>query len=243
MRPVKARKVMGIHACMEVLKARPKKIRTLYVQKNWKNHHQLKWIVNQARRLQIDFLEQTQQQMSSWGQGHQGAALIVLDSPQLSLSRKGVSVLIYIDGLEDPRNLGAVLRASWLMGVKGVFLPARKSIREVTGAAAKIASGGAEYVPVEFLSRPYEWLKNIKKKNYWLYGLDPKGKHSVFQESFCDKTVLAVGSESQGLKNKTKSLCDRLIYIPQKSCQGSYNLSTAAAIGLGQVLCKKINYW
>ena len=239
MKSVKARKVIGIHACMEVFRVRPKKIRTLYIQKDWHRNSKLKQIVSQARRFQVHFVEQTKQQMSSWGPGHQGTALIVTEQPQLNLSKKDSSVLIYIDGLEDPRNLGAVLRTSWLMGVQGVFLPVRKSVQEVTGFTAKTASGGAEHIPVEFLFRPYDWLKNIKKKGYQLYGLDPKGKYSVFHESFFDKTVLVIGSEAQGLKAKTKNLCDQLVYIPQKSKTGSYNLSSAVAIGLGQILQKR----
>ncbi len=232
----KSRPVMGIHSCMEVLKVRPKKIRSIYLQKDWRKNSQLKWVVEQARRYRIDFFEQTKQQLASWGQGHQGVALIVEESPQWSISKSEKSVLIYIDGLEDPRNLGAILRTSWLMGVEGVFLPRRDSIQSLTSVVSKTASGGAEYVPVEFLLRPYHWIEKMKNEGYWIYGLDKKGTNSLWEEKFHKKVVLVAGSEAKGLRSRTQSLCDRLIYIPQKSLVGNYNLSVSIALGLGQVM-------
>ena len=232
----RARKVMGIHACMETLKVRPKKIRSIYVQKDWKQQKQLRWIVEQAQKYRIDLIEHTKQQMAGWGHGHQGTALVVEESPQISLSKSKKSVLVYIDGLEDPRNLGAVLRTVWLMGGQGVFLPERNSIHCLTSAVAKTASGGAEHIPVEFLSRPGPWIQKIKEKGYWVYGLDKKSSCSLFEEDFGDKVVLAVGSEGKGLKPKTKLLCDRMVSIPQMSLEGNYNLSVAVALGLSSVV-------
>ena len=122
----KIRKVMGLHACKEVLKVRPKKIRAIYVQNNWKKNSELKFIVEQARRFRIDLVEQTKAQMASWGKGNQGASLIVEESPMFKPSSKNKSVLVFIDGLEDPRNLGSILRTSWLMGVDGIFFALKK---------------------------------------------------------------------------------------------------------------------
>ena len=234
----RARKVMGIHACMETLKVRPKKIRSIYVQKGWKQQKQIKWIVEQAQRYRIDLIEHTKQQMAGWGYGHQGTALVVEESPQLNLSKNKKSVLIYIDGLEDPRNLGAVLRTAWLMGGQGIFLPERNSIHYLTSAVAKTASGGAEHIPVEFLSRPSHWIQKIKEEGYWVYGLDKKSSCSLLEEEFGDQVVLAVGSEGKGLKPRTKLLCDRMVSIPQMSAEGNYNLSVAVALGLSRVIFK-----
>ena len=233
-----ARTVIGIHACLEVLNVRPKKIRSIYLKKDWKKYPQLKWIVEQARRYRIDFFEQTGQQLSSWGEGHQGIALVVEEGPRFQFVDKEKSVLVYIDGLEDPRNLGAVIRTSWLMGVDGIFLPAQKSLNTLTAHVSKIASGGAEHIPVETLLRPYKWIQEMKDKGYWVYGLYQKGEVSIWEEEFNEKVILAVGSEGKGLKQKTKNVCDRLIYIPQKHSHASYNLSVAVALGLGQIVQK-----
>ena len=233
--PSKIRKVMGLHACKETLKVRPKKIRTIYVQKNWKKNPELKFIVEQARRFRIDFIEQTKEQMASWGKTHQGASLIVEESPLFKPSSES-SILVFIDGLEDPRNLGSIVRTSWLMGVDGVFLPAKNSIRQITAVVSKSASGGAEHVPIQFLSRPGIWMKQQKEKGYWLYGLDSKGSVSLWKEKFNNKTVLIAGSESGGLKQTTQKLCDRLVHIPQKSSSGNYNLSVSIALALAQAV-------
>ncbi|MDE0152160.1 MAG: RNA methyltransferase [Bdellovibrionales bacterium] len=230
----KIRKVIGIHSCKETLKVRPKKIRTIYIQRHWQKNPELKFIVEQARRFRIDFIEQTKEQMASWGKGHQGTALTVEESPIFKSSSKEKSILIFIDGLEDPRNLGSIVRTSWLMGADGIFLPIRNSIQQITPAVSKSASGGTEHIPIQFLSQPVLWMKKQKEKGYWLYGLDPKGSHSIWKESFNDKIILIAGSEGRGLKQTTKKLCDQLIYIPQKSSSGNYNLSVSLALALAR---------
>jgi len=230
--PSKVRKVIGIHSCKETLKVRPKKIRTIYIQRNWKKNSELKFIVAQARRFRIDFIEQTKEQMASWGKGHQGVALIAEESPVFQPSVKDKSLLVFIDGLEDPRNRGSIVRTAWLLGVDGIFLSARNSIRQITPAVSKSASGGTEHVPIQFLSHPSSWMKRQKDKGYWLYGLDLKGSFSLLEESFNDKIILIAGSEGKGLRQPTKKLCDRLIYIPQKSSSGNYNVSVSIAVAL-----------
>ena len=230
------RKVMGAHACLEALKIRPRKVRAVYVQNNWRQRLDLKNIVEQTRRFRVDFFEQTKAQMSSWGEGHQGAALIVEESPRIKVnSRQKNLIFIFIDGLENPRNLGAVLRTAWLMGANAVFLPAKDSIRRVTAVVSKSASGGAEHIPVEFLPAPYQWIRKVKKQGYFVYGLDKKGPRPLWKEKMEGKIVLAVGSEGRGLKNKTKQLCDVLLHIPQADSSGSYNLSVATALALSQI--------
>ena len=96
------------------------------MQKNWKQQKQLKWIVEQAQRYRIDLIEHTKQQMAGWGHGHQGVALVVEENPQVSFSKSKKSVLVYIDGLEDPRNLGAVLRTGLAYGGAGSFFTGEK---------------------------------------------------------------------------------------------------------------------
>lgn len=235
--PSKIRKVIGVHSCKETLKVRPKKVRAVYIQKNWKKNPELTFIVEQTRRFRIDLVEQTKEQLASWGKGSQGVALVVEESPIFKSTSKSKSVLIFIDGLEDPRNLGSILRTSWLMGVDGIFLPAKNSIHQITAVVSKSACGGAEHVPVQFLSRPNLWMRQQKEKGYWLYGLDPNSSStSLWKEKFNDRIILIVGSEGRGLKQTTKKLCDRLIHIPQKSSSGNYNLSISIALALARTV-------
>ncbi len=230
------RKVMGLHSCMETLKVRPKKIRSIYLQKNWSRNKDLKWIVEQSRRFRIDLIEQTRDQLFSWGENHQGVALIVEESPTAQVSGLHSVTFVFIDGLEDPRNLGSIIRTSWLMGVHGIFLPdTRNSMHHLSASVCKSASGGAEHVPVQFLQHPYQWMQSMKKDGYWIYGLDVHGTDLLWEEVFHKKTILVAGSESRGLKTKTKKMCDKALYIPQQSETGSYNLSISLALGISQV--------
>lgn len=230
----RTRQVMGIHSCLETIKVRPKKIRTLYVQDSWSDNHDLKAIVQQARRYKIHWEEQTRQQLNSFGQGHQGVALTVEESPEWKKSSTSPITLIYIDGIEDPRNLGAIIRTSWLMGVDALFLPTRRSIQALTSAVCKTASGGVEHVPVEFISHPLMWLQRMKKKDFWIYGLDPKAEKTLDSQSFAEKRIFVVGSEGKGVSLSIKKQCDHWVSIPQNNKDASYNLSVAVALGLYQ---------
>ena len=231
------RKVIGIHSCLETLKVRPKKIRSIYIQNTWKKNDALKKVIEQARRYKIDFFEQTASQLASWGSGHQGVALIVEDSPSFSFKKNtNPTVFLFLDGIEDPRNLGAIIRTAWLMDVKAIFLPRRKgSITQLTSTVSKVASGGAEHIPVEFLSHPKSWFKKLKKDGFWIYGLDRQSSKSLWEEVFHFKTVLVVGSEGKGIQPSILSLCDQQLLIPQKDTMASYNLSVSVALGMAQI--------
>ena len=140
-----------------------------------------------------------------------------------------------LDGIEDPHNLGAILRTSWLTGVHGVLIPEDRAVG-LTPTVHKVACGGVEHVPVEETTNFSNYAEDLKKKGYWIYGLSPRGKKSIFELDLPEKVVWAIGAEDKGMRVTTERLCDELVFIPQSSASASYNASVATAMALTETL-------
>lgn len=227
-----ARQVIGIHSCLETLKVRPRKVRAIYIQKNWSQNKELKKVIEYARQYKIEVIEKNKSQLHSFGVGHQGVALTVEENPHCDLN--SASTLIYIDRIEDPRNLGSIIRTSWLMGVNGIFLPKQDSIKNLTSTVNKVASGGVEHVPVEFIDQPKKWFEKMKKHGFWFYSLDSRSKKTISDISFSDKKIFVLGCEGRGIRPSIKNQCDEHVSIPQVEKTAHYNLSVALSITLYQ---------
>lgn len=228
------RAIIGTHAILEVLKARPKTIRQVWFKQGWEVSPELKEMGQElkARGLKIDsvpaaFLDKV-------SASHQGAAVFSDQTPELnwtSVQEASAGRFLVLDGIEDPQNLGAILRTAWLMGVNGVMTPEDRSVG-LTATVHKVACGGVEHVPVERTSNFSNPLEELKKNGYWVFGLSHEGKRSLFDLEIPEKIVWCIGNEEKGLRSTTERLCDELVRIPQISAAASYNASVATAIAL-----------
>jgi 23S rRNA (guanosine2251-2'-O)-methyltransferase len=172
-----------------------------------------------------------------WGTGHQGIALeIDSDEPLMDFEKLNnkKSVLVALDEVEDPTNLGNLLRTSWLMGVDGLLITQDRSVK-LTPQVCKIASGGAEHVPVDVVHPLSNTLEDYKKQGFWVYGLDANAEQTIYDVQFPDKVILVAGNEGKGLRKTTLNVCDQVLKIPQVSDVASLNVATSLAITLSQV--------
>jgi 23S rRNA (guanosine2251-2'-O)-methyltransferase len=151
-----------------------------------------------------------------WGTGHQGIALeIDSDEPLMDFEKLNnkKSVLVALDEVEDPTNLGNLLRTSWLMGVDGLLITQDRSVK-LTPQVCKIASGGAEHVPVDVVHPLSNTLEDYKKQGFWVYGLDANAEQTIYDVQFPDKVILVAGNEGKGLRKTTLNVCDQVLKIP-----------------------------
>ncbi len=169
--------------------------------------------------------------------GHQGVAALVKPFTYLQLadvlagpiSLQDPPRLVLLDHLQDPQNLGAIIRTAYFAGVKAVVIPKRRSAR-VTPAARKAAAGAAENLPVVQVNNLVEAIKSLKKKGYWIYGAESDGDLPYYRADFGVPLALVLGSEGRGLSPLARRHCDRMVYIPMGRPGGSLNVSVAAAI-------------
>jgi 23S rRNA (guanosine2251-2'-O)-methyltransferase len=236
--PKEWRPVIGTHAIKEALSVRAKMGKLLWLRQGWESSADLREIqeMTHAARIKIEF--KPDGVVDRFGSSHQGAVLFMNGAPTLlmeDLASDEKSIALILDGIEDPHNLGAILRTSWLVGVKGVIVPEDRAVG-LTPTVHKVACGGAEHVPVVETTNFAKYAEEFKKIGYWIYGLSPRGKKSIFDLQLPDKVVWAIGSEDKGMRVTTERLCDELVYIPQSSAAASYNASVATAMALTETL-------
>ncbi|MDR0357046.1 MAG: 23S rRNA (guanosine(2251)-2'-O)-methyltransferase RlmB [Clostridiales Family XIII bacterium] len=141
--------------------------------------------------------------------------------------------VLILDGIEDPRNLGAIIRSAEGAGVHGVVIPKRRAAA-VTDVAIKTSAGAALHMSVARVSNIVKETESLKKQGLWIYGLDTEG--SNFAESAYEGGVaLVIGSEGRGLSTLVKAACDFLISIPMRGKTASLNASSAAAVAVFEI--------
>ncbi|MNK11973.1 23S rRNA (guanosine-2'-O-)-methyltransferase RlmB [compost metagenome] len=236
--PREWRIVIGTHAINEVLKVRPKRVKGMWLRQGWEQSGDLRDMHDLAQKNRIVPEIKPDNVIEKFGPSQQGAAVFVDAGPTLDMNALGESeksVVLILDGIEDPHNLGAIVRTSWLTGVQGVLIPEDRAVG-LTPTVHKVACGGIEHVPVEETTNFSKYAEELKKKGYWIYGLSPRGKQSIFDLELPEKVVWAIGSEDKGLRVTTERLCDELVFIPQASASASYNASVATAMALTETL-------
>jgi 23S rRNA (guanosine2251-2'-O)-methyltransferase len=236
-RPLKGERwVIGIHSVMEALKVRPKAAREIWLRDDFEGSQQLKELSDLAQRHKIPVKPQVARQLDILGSGHQGAAIVMLQNPELDwdkLKEPGQKIVIVLDGIEDPHNLGSILRTSWLTGVTAILIPEDRAVG-VTPSVCKVASGGAEHVPVESHTNLPSILKDLKDAGFWVYGLSEKGENTPWKLKLPEKVAWVIGSEGSGIRIPTERACDELVRIPQVASGSSFNAAIATAMALGE---------
>lgn len=228
------RVVVGTHAIREVLSVRPKAIEQAWFQQGFESNKELKELHKDVLGRGIKPELKPEGLLEKIAKSHQGALVLVSQKPEIEwdqIYRKPSSKIMVLDGIEDPHNLGAILRTSWLMSVDGVLIPEDRAVG-LSSTVHKVACGGVEHVPVEPVVSFAKPIEELKKQGYWVFGLSHLGKRQLFDLDIPEKVVWCVGSEDKGMRSTTERLCDELVQIPQLSAAASYNASVAAAIAL-----------
>ncbi len=143
--------------------------------------------------------------------------------------QKKKSLVVLLDELEDPHNVGAIIRSAVSFGASGILLPEHGQT-SITGTVVKTASGMNFLLPICCIGNVNTELTKLKKEGYWIYGLDGEGKENITKTTFDNKTVLVVGAEGKGIREKTKELCDFVVSIPIDVKVDSLNASVAASV-------------
>ena len=236
--------IYGLHAVSAALEQAPERIRVLYVQKGRRGDRRKEELAEQARGLgvRVEFVERAWLDRRAEG-AHQGVlaqrqALSLADEKDLEAAWPDLPeprLVLALDGVQDPRNLGACLRSAGAAGVQAVLLPKRNSA-PLNAAALKTAAGVAEnlfIVSVSNLARRLDWLKT---QGAWLTGAAGEADKAHFDADVTSDTVLVMGGEEKGLKRLTREKCDQLVRIPMAEGVESLNVSVAAGVLLFEVV-------
>ena len=234
------RKIVGIHACKQALKTRkPNELIRLQLKTAWSNSPQLKELAELALKKGLKPEEISIKKLNQISQTHQGVLLFVNSDLKVNFSQfSEKSILLILDGIEDPQNLGAIIRTSWLMGVEALILPKQNSVG-LTPTVGKVACGGMEFLPIDRVTNISQYISKLKENNFSVYGLDSQAKTSIEEQAFEGPTALVLGRESKGLRPLTQKKCDKILSLPQAVQAASYNVSVSAALALQACIRQK----
>jgi 23S rRNA (guanosine2251-2'-O)-methyltransferase len=147
--------------------------------------------------------------------------------------------LLLLDGIEDPHNLGSILRTADSSGVDGVIIPKRRAAG-LTQVVAKASAGAIEYVPVCRVTNLAQTIEDLKERGYWVFGTDASAHTDYRQADFTSPVVLVIGSEGKGISRLIREKCDMLLRLPMLGRVTSLNASVAASILMYEVVRQRL---
>ncbi len=199
-------------------------------------------IVEACRRQNIPlrFVEREELDRLAGDVRHQGVVALTAAQSYRSLEEilataKKPGLLVALDGVEDPRNLGAILRTAHCAGADGVVIPERRAAG-LSDTVAKTSAGATAYLPVARVTNLARALDELKEAAYWIVGLEERAEQSYDQVDLKDSLVLVLGGEGHGLHELVRKKCDFLVSIPTFGKISSLNVSVAAGIILYEVV-------
>jgi 23S rRNA (guanosine2251-2'-O)-methyltransferase len=222
----------GIHPVSEALKSRHPLDRLLIAQ--GAGGPRVQELIELARRASVPvrFEPRAALDRLAGSPAHQGVVALAAAKKYADLDSAVESELVVVlDGVEDPHNLGAIIRTAHAAGAGAVIIPERRAA-SVTDVVAKAAAGALEHLPVVRVTNVNRTLEELKERGYWIYGLDERGTEPYDHVEYNTPTALVLGSEGKGLHEQVRKHCDLLVRIPMAGKISSLNVSVAAGVVL-----------
>ncbi len=231
--------IYGIHAINAVLEKSPERFIEAFVLKG-RQDDRLVPVINELQRLGISIQQMGRKALDDKAEGanHQGVIARVKPAKVLNehdldliLAQNDQPLLLVLDGVTDPHNLGACLRNADAAGVAAVIVPKDKSA-PMTATVSKVACGAAETVPLVRVTNLARTMRAMQEKGVWFVGTAGEATHDIFQSKLTGPLAIVMGAEGDGMRRLTRETCDDLIKIPMSGSVSSLNVSVATGICL-----------
>jgi 23S rRNA (guanosine2251-2'-O)-methyltransferase len=228
--------IYGIHPVAEAVQSRGRAVEYVAVARD-RHDAKVQQIVDQCRKLGVSvrFLSRDELAHMTNSAPHQGVAAIVsgkeyADFDDVIANKRGThSLIMVLDGVEDPHNLGAIIRTADGAGVDGIIIPERRAVG-VTGTVAKAAAGATEHLPIARVTNIGRAIEDLKSRNIWTVGLDERGTQPYDAIDYNMDCAIVLGAEGAGIHDQVRKKCDFVASIPMLGKVPSLNVSVAAAI-------------
>ena len=233
--------IFGIHAVGEALHARGRAFEYVAVLKD-RHDSRLQKLIQQCREgsVPVRFVPREELDRLTGSGVHQGVAAVTsakqyADLDDVLENRRGRHAFVLVlDGVEDPHNLGAIIRTADAAGADGILIPERRAAG-VTGTVAKASAGASEYVPISRITNVARTLEELKSRNIWTVGLDERGQQTYDALDYNMDCAIVLGAEGKGLHDLVRKRCDFLVSIPMRGKVPSLNVSVAGAVIMYEV--------
>jgi 23S rRNA (guanosine2251-2'-O)-methyltransferase len=246
---VKSELLYGIHPVFEALVAGRRRVYEIYLDKE-KLPGRLAQIESmaEARGVLKKSIAPGDFKALTGTIGHQGAAAVVSPYPQVTVhdilqtvqGEDGKHFLLMLDNIQDPQNLGAIIRTALCVGVQGVIVPKDRSAPP-TPAVSKASAGALEHIRLVRVANLVQTIKHCKTSGLWIMGLQKDAAQSIYAADLSGSIALVLGGEQKGIRRLVKKHCDFLVSIPQQGALNSLNASVAAAVAMYEVFRQRNN--
>lgn len=233
--------IIGINPVIEVLQNKEREIEKIEIFKGLKDEKiQLIKKLASERNIKIYFTDKKRE-------NSQGVEAIVIEHDYYKdfgaflekLASSDKAIVLVLDGIQDPRNFGALIRSAEIFGVKGIIIPERNAVK-INETVIKTSTGAIEYVDIVKVTNISDALERLKTIGFWVYGAEGDGTKYYYEEKYPKYTALVMGSEGFGIRKRVKDTCDVLVKIPMHGKINSLNVSVAGGIILSEI-SKSIN--
>ncbi|XLX41075.1 23S rRNA (guanosine(2251)-2'-O)-methyltransferase RlmB [Ectopseudomonas mendocina] len=232
-------KVYGVHAVEALLRHHPKRVKQLWLAES-RQAPRIQPMLELAAQHRVPVGHKERQELDEWAEGvHQGVVAEVSPSQvwgenmldELLECSEGVPLLLVLDGVTDPHNLGACLRTADAAGALAVIVPKDKSAT-LNATVRKVACGAAEVIPLVAVTNLARTLEKLQKKGLWVVGTAGEAEQELYQLDMTGPTVLVMGAEGKGMRRLTREHCDYLVKLPMGGSVSSLNVSVATGVCL-----------
>ena len=236
-------KIGRLNPLIEIVKSCPDRVNKILIQRE-KRQRKISEIIQLAKANHIPLLFVPKQKLDRLDRTHQGVVALLapkeFSSLDAILSSTSIPFLVLLDGIEDPQNLGAIIRTAEGAGADGIILPERRSVG-LSEAVSLVSAGALEYLKVARVKNLARTMDNLKTKGVWLVGAEAGTKEHWYEFDYRLPVGLVLGSEGKGLRPLIRKKCDKILTIPLLGSITSLNVSAAASIFLYEVVRQRKN--
>ncbi|MFJ4372938.1 23S rRNA (guanosine(2251)-2'-O)-methyltransferase RlmB [Pseudomonas japonica] len=232
-------KIYGVHAVEALLRHHPKRVKQIWLSEG-RSEPRIQALLALAAEYRVSVGQAERRELDAWVEGvHQGVVAEVSPSQvwgeamleELLERTESVPLLLVLDGVTDPHNLGACLRTADAAGVLAVIVPKDKSAT-LTAAVRKVACGAAEVIPLVAVTNLARTLEKLQQRGLWVVGTAGEAQQELYQQDMTGPTVLVMGAEGKGMRRLTREHCDFLVKLPMAGSVSSLNVSVATGVCL-----------
>lgn len=232
-------KIYGVHAVEALLRHHPKRVKQIWLSEG-RSEPRIQALLALAAENRVAVGQAERRELDAWVEGvHQGVVAEVSPSQvwgeamldELLDRTEGAPLLLVLDGVTDPHNLGACLRTADAAGVQAVIVPKDKSAT-LTAAVRKVACGAAEVIPLVAVTNLARTLEKLQQRGLWIVGTAGEAQQELYQQDMTGPTVLVMGAEGKGMRRLTREHCDFLVKLPMAGSVSSLNVSVATGVCL-----------
>ncbi len=232
-------KIYGVHAVQALLQHHPKRVKQIWLSEG-RSEPRLQALLALAAENRVAVGQAERRELDAWVEGvHQGVVADVSPSQvwgeamldELLERAETPPLILVLDGVTDPHNLGACLRTADAAGATAVVIPKDKSAT-LTGVVRKVACGAAEVIPLVAVTNLARTLEKLQQRGLWVVGTAGEAEQEIYQQDLTGPLVMIMGAEGRGMRRLTREHCDFLVKLPMSGSVSSLNVSVATGVCL-----------